>query len=80
MSHRMVFRNRLLLLVLVVVCIIGHADAKNISDEAMRHFDRGQAAVEMAKSPADYEDAIKEFEKAMRLVPDWPAVRKNRQL
>lgn len=77
MSYRMVFRNSLLLLVLVIVCIIGHADAQSISDEAMRHFDRGQAAVEMAKSPADYEDAIREFEQAILLAPDWPDVYYN---
>ena len=62
----------------IAFCLsIGIADAQNISDEAMRHFDRGQAAVEMAKSPADYEDAIKEFERAMRLAPDWPDVYYN---
>jgi len=62
----------------IAFCLgIGHADAQNISDDAMRHFDRGQAAVEMAKSTTDYEDAIKEFEKAARLAPDWPDVYYN---
>lgn len=62
----------------IAFCLgIGMADAQNISDEAMRHFDRGQAAVEMAKSPTDYEDAIKEFEKAAILAPDWPDVYYN---
>jgi len=53
---------------------IGIVGAQNVSDEAMRHFDRGQAAVEMAKTPADYEDAITEFEQAATLAPDWPNV------
>lgn len=33
---------------------------------------RGQAAVEMAKSPADFQDAIREFQKAIELAPNWP--------
>lgn len=62
----------------IVFCLgIGHAEAQNISDEAMRYFGRGQAAVEMAKSPADYEPAIREFKQAARLAPDWPDVYYN---
>jgi len=64
-------------LAMVFCLVIGYAEAQNISDEARRHFDRGMAAVEMAKSPADYEPAIKEFEKAARLAPDWPDVYYN---
>ncbi len=45
---------------------------QTISEEARRHFDRGMAAVEMAKSPDDYAPAIKEFEQAIRLAPEWP--------
>ncbi len=48
-----------------------------VSDEAKRHFDRGIAAVEIAKSPDDYVSAIKEFEQAARLAPDWPDVYYN---
>lgn len=44
---------------------------QTVSGEAKRHFDRGVAAVEMAKSPADYEAAIKEFNQAINLAPDW---------
>ena len=62
----------------IAFCLsIGIANAQNISDEARRHFDRGMAAVEMAKSPADYKDAIKEFEKAARLAPGWADVYYN---
>jgi tetratricopeptide (TPR) repeat protein len=34
---------------------------------------RGQAAVEMVKTPEDYEAAIREFQEAARLAPTWPA-------
>jgi tetratricopeptide (TPR) repeat protein len=50
---------------------------QTVSEEAKRHFDRGMAAVEMAKSPEDYKAAIKEFEQAARLAPDWPDVYYN---
>ncbi|TRZ88818.1 MAG: tetratricopeptide repeat protein [Methanosarcinales archaeon] len=50
---------------------------QTISEEAKRHFDRGMAAVEMAKSPDDYAAAIKEFEQAIRLAPNWPDVYYN---
>src|ERR1035437_4740496 len=43
-----------------------------VSDEAKRHFDRGTTAVEMAKSPEDYASAIREFEQAVSLAPNWP--------
>ncbi|MDP2278615.1 MAG: hypothetical protein Q8K51_10375, partial [Nitrospirota bacterium] len=46
---------------------VADAYAQIIPEEAKRHFDRGMAAVEMAKSPADYESAIKEFTQAARL-------------
>ncbi|MDD5717712.1 MAG: tetratricopeptide repeat protein [Sulfuricurvum sp.] len=42
-----------------------------VSDEARRYFDRGLAAVEMAKSVEDYQIAIDEFEKAIALAPEW---------
>lgn len=46
-------------------------------DEARRHFNRGMAAVEMAKTPEDYVPAIKEFEQARDLAPDWADVYYN---
>jgi|GEM_PF-1158854 len=45
---------------------------QTISEEAKRYFNRGMAAVEMAKSPEDYTKAIQEFEKAAQLAPHWP--------
>lgn len=50
---------------------------QTVSEEARRHRDRGVAAVETAKTPADYEAAISEFEQAARLAPDWPDVYYN---
>lgn len=55
----------------IVVAGFTSSFGQNISDDARRHFDRGTAAVEMAKSPADYEVAIKEFKQAISLAPDW---------
>jgi|APSaa5957512622_1039677.scaffolds.fasta_scaffold38662_4 tetratricopeptide (TPR) repeat protein len=70
-------RSIIISLVVGFCMCIGIAEAQNISDEAMRHFDRGQAAVEIAESTTDYEDAIKEFEKAAKLAPEWPDVYYN---
>jgi len=35
-------------------------------------MDRAQAAIEMAKTPGDLEDAIREFQQAATLAPNWP--------
>jgi len=61
-------------IVLMLLCVAGVAFGQKISDEARRYFDRGMAAVEMAKTPADYEKAITEFEKTKSLAPHWPAI------
>jgi tetratricopeptide (TPR) repeat protein len=45
---------------------------QTVSEEAKRHFDRGTAAVEIAKDPGDYKIAIDEFKQAAALAPDWP--------
>lgn len=46
--------------------------AAAVPDDARRHFNRGMAAVEIAKTPEDYDLAIKEFRQAQSLAPDWP--------
>jgi tetratricopeptide (TPR) repeat protein len=38
---------------------------------AKRHMARGMAAMEMAKSPANFRDAVEEFSKAVKEAPDW---------
>ncbi|MEN6560778.1 MAG: ankyrin repeat domain-containing protein [Acidobacteriota bacterium] len=45
---------------------------QEVPAEARRHFEAGVAAVEAAASPADYPSALREFEQAARLGPDWP--------
>lgn len=51
--------------------------AQNAPDEALRYMARGEEAVALAKSASDYEDAVREFEKAVTLAPDWPAAHYN---
>jgi C-terminal processing protease CtpA/Prc len=53
------------------------AIGQDISDEARKHMDRGLAAAETAKTDADFEDAIKEFNKAAELAPAWADVYYN---
>jgi ankyrin repeat protein len=67
-------QNVLIAVTVILLFGIGSAFGQEVSDEAKRHFDRGVAAVEMAKSPNDYAAAIMEFEQAARLAPDWPDV------
>jgi len=50
---------------------------QTVPEEAKRFMARGVAAIEMAKSAGDYALAVKEFEQAARLAPDWPDVYYN---
>lgn len=56
----------------VSALLLSSVNAQTIPEEARRHMARGQAAVEMAKSPEEYAPAIKEFQQASRLAPNWP--------
>jgi len=47
------------------------------SDKAKKHFDRGMAIIENAKSPEDFKTAIKEFENAKTYAPNWADVYYN---
>ena len=47
--------------------------AESVPREAQKHMNRGMAAAGMANSPAEYEEAIREFEQAVSLAPDWSA-------
>ncbi len=71
MLRRVVLKASLLLSVVMMVFIVGQVYAQTIPEEARRHFMRGMAAVETAKTPADYDDAIEEFSKAVKLAPNW---------
>jgi len=48
--------------------------AETVSEEAQRYMARGMAAAEMAKTPKDYERAVREFEQAAKLAPNWPDI------
>lgn len=58
----------LLMLLSVTTLSLGQTTA---AEEAKHHFDRGIAAIDSANSPAGYEEAIREFEQALKLVPNW---------
>jgi tetratricopeptide (TPR) repeat protein len=69
MSH---YTVKLFYMTLVVLSTIAVVHAQTIPEEARRHMARGEAALEMAKSPEEYDSAIKEFQEASRLAPNWP--------
>lgn len=62
------------LLTIIVLFILSSTVFGQISssEKAQKHFDRGMAIIEYTESPEDYKLAIKEFEEAVRLAPDWP--------
>ena len=60
--------------VFVVFCSVAAFGQNVYQEEAKRHFDRGIALMEAAKSTADYDAAIGEFKEAAALWPDWPDV------
>lgn len=61
----------ILLLSISVVC------GQTTSEKARRHMIRGQTAAEIARTWQDYEIAIREFEQAAKLAPDWPEIYYN---
>src|SRR4030066_2039206 len=60
--------------VMILVAWVSLTLADTVSEEAQRYMARGMAAVEMAKTPKDYERAVREFEQAAKLAPNWPDV------
>jgi len=73
------YRRQVVCLIGVIVLLfwVSVTLAGTVSDEARRYMARGIAAVEMAKSPGDYALAVKEFEQAAKLAPDWPVIYYN---
>lgn len=57
----------------LLMTVGNRAWAESVPREAQKHMNRGMAAAEMAKSPAEYEEAVREFEEAARLASGWPA-------
>ena len=62
----------LIFLLLCLTTISGYVCAQSVPEEARSHMARGLTAVEMAKSPDEYDPAIREFQEAARLAPYWP--------
>jgi len=60
--------------VVILLAWVSVTHADTVPEEAQRYMARGFAAVEMAKTPKDYERAVREFEQAAKLAPDWPDV------
>jgi tetratricopeptide (TPR) repeat protein len=63
--------------VMILLAWVSVTLAETVSEEAQRYMARGMAAVEMAKTPKDYERAVREFEQAAKLAPNWPDVHFN---
>ena len=64
-------RRPSLLALMSCLAILPLAARAQVSAEAQRHFDRGTAALEMGSSRSDLAAAVKEFEEAVRLAPQW---------
>ena len=60
--------------VIILLAWVSVTLAQTVPEEARRYMARGMAAVEMAKTPKDYERAVREFEQAAKLAPNWPDV------
>lgn len=60
-----------------VLCLATLLPATTISEKARQHFDRGMAAIEIAKTPEDYVLAIEEFQKVQAIAPGWPDIYYN---
>ncbi|MBN2419870.1 MAG: tetratricopeptide repeat protein [Deltaproteobacteria bacterium] len=68
------FFSLLFMISMILTCNIAFAE---ISEDARRHFDRGAIAVEVAETDQDLETAVKEFQAAIRLAPEWPDAHYN---
>lgn len=66
-----VIKSTILAVIVFVAAHVAFGQA-SVSDEAKKYFDRGVAAIEMAKTPSDYAKAVREFEQAVKLAPHWP--------
>ena len=60
--------------VMILLAWVSVTLADTVPEEAQRYMARGMAAVEMAKTPKDYKLAVREFEQAAKLAPNWPDV------
>jgi len=65
---------RYLIGVVILLAWVSVTFAETVPEEARRYMARGFAALEMAKTPKDYERAVLEFVQAAKLAPNWPDV------
>jgi len=61
-------------MVVILIFWVSVTLADTVPEEAQRYMARGMTAVEMAKTPKDYKRAVREFEQAAKLAPNWPDV------
>ena len=73
-NHREKRSYYFIILLIPLLSIATNAFGAGIPEEARRYMMRGVAAIEMAKTPADYILAAQEFEQARKLAPDYPDV------
>jgi hypothetical protein len=76
MLARKIVGAGVLAMLLHCLCNLAFA-ADPVPEEARRYFTRGLAAVETARSSADYAAAVGEMERARELAPQWPNVYYN---
>lgn len=62
---------------LQLVLIAGASAQEAIPQEAQDHVTKAISVIENAKQPSDYGEAVKAFEAAIRIVPNWPDVHYN---
>ena len=59
--------------VIFVLCCASLSWAQqNVPDDVKKQLERGIAGIEAAKTPDDFEAALKEFEGVVKRVPNWP--------
>lgn len=69
--------GKILATCIVFLVIVPVGCDQTLSEKARRYMIRGQAVAEKAKRPADHEEAIRKFEQAAKLAPDWPEIYYN---
>jgi len=65
------FNLLILCSIFILIAFVTVLNAAEPSLEAERHMARGLAAMEDAKTQADFQDAIREFKKVIQYAPNW---------
>ena len=77
MNKNFITKAFLATLSILLINFSNPAAGQTIPEEARRFIQRGVAAIEMAKTQADYSLALQEFEQAAKLAPNYPDVYYN---